>query len=100
MRKKASHPWEWPSNCWSQSSVLANQQWTTRTTHHPPERASTVHSVATLPGPSSVSTLKLWGGFHVLMVPTESMPGPKLLTALPPSRSSLRVGTNQDEIPG
>src|SRR5262249_57808490 len=65
----------------------------------PPPRASTIHSVATLPGRSSVSATKLWGGFHVLMVATESIPGPKLDTAVPPTRSSTVVGTNHDEMP-
>src|SRR5262245_36978483 len=66
----------------------------------PPARASTVHSVATVPGPSSVSMTKLLGGFHDLMVPTDSMPGPKLLVILPPVFSSLVLGTNQDDMPG
>src|SRR5262245_39421924 len=65
----------------------------------PPERASTVHSVATVPGPSSVSATKLLGGFHDLIVPTDSIPGPKLFIILPPTLSSLVLGTNQDDIP-
>src|SRR5499426_3420823 len=65
----------------------------------PPARASTVHSVATVPGPSSVSATKLLGGFHDLMVPTDSMPGPKLFIVLPPTRSSLVLGTNHEDIP-
>src|SRR5262247_1952976 len=65
----------------------------------PPARASTVHSVATVPGPSSVSATKLLGGFHDLIVPTDSMPGPKLLVVLPPAHSPLVLGTNQDDMP-
>src|SRR5262245_25626211 len=65
----------------------------------PPARASTVHSVATVPGSSSVSATKLLGGFHDLIVPTDSMPGPKLFIVLPPIVSSLALGTNQDDIP-
>src|SRR5215470_281846 len=65
----------------------------------PPARDSTVHSVATVPGPSSVSATKLLGGFHDLMVATDSMPGPKLFIVLPPTLSSLVLGTNQDDMP-
>src|SRR5215813_5902560 len=66
----------------------------------PPACASTVHSVATVPGPSSVSATKLCGGFHALIVATDSIPGPKLHVAWPPTRSSQVLGTNQDDIPG
>src|SRR5262245_7449873 len=66
----------------------------------PPLRASTVHSLATVPGPSWDSAMKLRGGSHFLIVATESMPGPKLLVAVPPTRSSLVLGTNHDEMPG
>src|SRR5262245_27867188 len=67
--------------------------------HVPLPRASTVHSVATVPGSSSVSATKLLGGFHALRVPTDSMPGPKLFIILPPTRSSLVLGTNHDDMP-
>src|SRR5262245_12987311 len=99
MRKKPIQPYECPSNCWSHSSLLANQRCTTRTTHVPPPRASTIHSVATFNGPSSDSATKLWGGFQVLMVATDSIPGPKLYVAVPPARSSTVLGTNHDEMP-
>src|SRR5262245_38724487 len=65
----------------------------------PPARASTVHSDATVPGPSCVSATKLLGGFHDLIVPTDSIPGPKLFIVLPPTLSSLVLGTNQDDMP-
>src|SRR5262249_25242486 len=65
----------------------------------PPARASTVHSLATVPGSSCVSKTKLLGGFHDLIVPTDSMPGPKSFVVLPPTLSSLVLGTNQDDIP-
>src|SRR5262247_1334940 len=65
----------------------------------PPVRASTVHSLATVPGPSSVSATKLLGGFQDLIVPTDSIPGPKLFIILPPTLSSLVLGTNHDDMP-
>src|SRR5215470_4463821 len=46
IRKNAGHPDSRLSSWLSQSSVLANRLWTTRTRHFPPARASTVHSVA------------------------------------------------------
>src|SRR5262245_48377599 len=61
--------------------------------------ASTIHSVATGPGPSTVSATKLCGGFHCLMVALDSIPGPKLQVAAPPTRSSIVLGTNQADIP-
>src|SRR5215468_9489675 len=66
----------------------------------PPASASTVHSLATAPGPSCVSATKLLGGFHDLIVPTDSIPGPKLFMILPPTLPSLVLGTNQDDMPG
>ena len=70
----------------------------------PPERASTIHSVATVgssgPMSSRLSAANRCGGSQVVMVESDSMPGPKLQTMEPPSRSSTVVGTNQDEIPG
>src|SRR5262245_59772204 len=44
--------------------------------------------------------MKLIGGFHSLMVATDSSPGPKLLVAMPPTRSSLLLGTNHADMPG
>src|SRR5829696_8458572 len=94
----------WPSNWSSQSSLLVNQLWTTRTTHVSPERASTIHSVATVgssgPMSSRLSATNRYGGSQVVMAESDSMPGPKSQTTEPPSRSSTVVGTNQDEIPG
>src|SRR5262245_53162814 len=65
----------------------------------PPARASTVHSVATVPGSSCVPATKLLGGSHDLIVPTDSMAEPKLFIVLPPTLSSLLLGTNQDDMP-
>ena len=58
------------------------------------------HSVATVPGPSCVSATKRLLGSHTVILPSESMPGPKLDVVLPPTFSSTVVGTNHDEIPG
>src|SRR5262250_3087047 len=71
--------------------------------HFPPARASTVHSVATVGepgGPRVASATKRLGASHAVIVAGQSMPGPKLDTISPPWRSSLRVGTNHDEMPG
>src|SRR6266567_1051956 len=67
----------------------------------PPERASTVHSVAIggEPGPKpSLSAANRCGGSHAVFFATTSMPGPKCEATVPSSRSS--VGMNQDETPG
>ncbi len=48
-------------------------------------------------GPSATNRL---GASHDVIVAGQSMPGPKVHTSCPPWRSSLRVGTNHDEIPG
>src|SRR5215217_5272215 len=94
----------WPSNWSSQSSLLVNQLWTTRTTQVPPERASTIHSVATVgssgPISSRLSASNRWGGSQAVIVDSDSMPGPKSHTTDPPTRSSTVAGTNQDEISG
>src|SRR5262249_38087066 len=103
MRKIAGQPCSRPSSWLSQSSVLAKRLCTTRTTHFPPARASTLHSVATVGepgGPMVLSATKRLGASHDVIVAGQSMPGPKLLTTCPPARSSLRVGTNHDEMPG
>src|SRR5205085_8304235 len=74
-----------------------------RTTQVPPDRASTIHSVAIAGAPGtepSESAAKRRGGSHAVTVATESMPGPKCATTRPPSRSSISVGTNQAETPG
>src|SRR5918994_2440537 len=104
MRKAAIQPCVCPSNWSSQSSLLVSQLCTTRTTQVPPERASTIHSVATVgssgPMSSRLSATNRCGGSQVAMVESDSMPGPKLQTMEPPSRSSTVVGTNQEEMPG
>src|ERR1700687_5105627 len=67
----------------------------------PPDRASTVHSVASggAFGPKpALSSANRCGGSHAVLVATESIPGPKCETTVPSSRSS--VGTNHDETPG
>src|SRR5580765_4066605 len=94
-----------PINCPSQSSVLEKRLCTTRTTHMPPARASTLNSVAiggepgTQPAPSLANSS---GGFQAVTTERDSMAGPKsnfTATGFPPS-SSNSAGTNQDEIPG
>ena len=37
---------------------------------------------------------------HEVIVEGESIPGPKVHTSSPPWRSSLRAGTNHEEMPG
>src|SRR5579872_7303894 len=69
----------------------------------PPERASTTHSVAIggIPGAKPwLSAAKRYGASQAVMAASESMPGPKCELMVPPTRSSLLVGTNQDETPG
>src|SRR5215468_8364309 len=94
-----------PSNCLSQSSVLAKRLFTTRTTQTPPARASTLNSVAIGGEPGaqpSASLANNRGGSQAVTTERDSMPGPKLnFTATGfPSRSSNSAGTNQAEIPG
>src|SRR5215212_5680707 len=103
--KKTAQPNSACSNWLSQSSVLRNQLWTTRTTQLPPDCASIVHSVATGgdSGPMSrLSATKRRGGSQAVTVAAESilLPGPKCETTLPPSPSWTSLGTNQDEMPG
>src|SRR5262249_39305921 len=50
-------------------------------------------------GPMVLSATKRLGASHAVIVAGQSMPGPKLGTISPPWRSSIRVGTNQDETP-
>src|SRR5690606_13845155 len=100
MRKNdVAQPYAWPSYSPSHVSSSANQRWTTRTTHVSPPRDSTIHSVATAPGPSPDSAVKPAGGSQRVIVDTASIPGPKLVTTVPPSCSSTRLGTNHDEMP-
>src|SRR5262245_38034889 len=70
--------------------------------HVPPCFASTVHSLATGGPPSShlSSATSRCGGCHSVMVADDTMPPPKSLATLPPTRPSTFVGTNQAEIPG
>src|SRR5262249_11096875 len=102
MRKYAGQPCSRPSSWLSHLSTLANRLCTTRTTHLPPARASTIHSVATVGEsgePMDPSATKRLGASHAVILAGESIPGPKLATISPPWRSSLRVGTNHDEMP-
>src|SRR5579872_3393108 len=102
IRKKGGHPDSRLSSWLSQSSVLAKRLWTTRTTHFPPARASTVHSVA-IGGPSGprseLSATYLRGGSHAVILASESIPGPKCAVVFP-AASSTSVGTNHDDTPG
>src|SRR5215471_10634108 len=105
MRKPPGQPDSAPSNCLSQSSVLAKRLFTTRTTQTPPARASTVNSVAIggEPGTQPSATLAIIrGGSQAVTTERDSMPGPKFNVAATgfPSRSSNSAGTNQADIPG
>lgn len=77
---------------------------TTRTTHLPPARASTLHSVAMGGEPPQPApwAANLRGGSQAVTTERASMPGPKSdVTATGfPSLSSNSVGTNQDDTPG
>ena len=88
----------------AQSSVLANQLWTTRTRQVPPPFASIVHSVAIggAPGamPSAFSAVKRCGGCHSWISAFDSMPGPKSMTIDPFACSSTCDGTNHAVSPG
>src|SRR2546423_15344930 len=97
MRKKAGQPYSKPSIWLSQSSVLANQLCTTRTTQVPPERASTIHSVAIVGafGPrSGLSALNRRGGAHARVGEAGSLARPQIAAPGPPSRSSGAGGTH------
>src|SRR5437773_1018415 len=104
MRKKPGQPDSVPSSWLSQSSVLAKRLFTARTTHTPPARASTLHSVAMggEPPQPSLCAANIRGGSQAVTAARDSMPGPKFIFTATgfPSRSSNSVGTNQDEMPG
>src|SRR5262245_2177181 len=104
MRKMPGQPDSAPSSCLSQSSVLAERLFTTRTTQTPPARASTLNSVASGGEPGtqpSASLANSRGGSQAVTTERDSMPGPKVnvtATGFPPC-SSNSAGTNQAEIP-
>ena len=50
--------------------------------------------------PAPVAYAKRPGGSHAVTVPASSLPSPKCLVIVPPSRSSTGAGTNQEVIPG
>src|SRR5436309_4705528 len=80
MFKKPDHPDAALSSWLSQSSVLANRLWTTRTMQIPPPRASMLHSLAiggepgVMPSPACP---KVRGGSQAVTTERISMPGPK-----------------------
>src|SRR5262249_29623575 len=103
MRKIAGQPCSRPSSWLSQSSVLAKRLCTTRTTHFPPARASTLHSVATVGepgGPMVLSATKRLGASHDGIVAGQAMTGPNLLPTCPAARPSPGGGPNHTEMPG
>src|SRR5215813_6462941 len=105
MRNAPGQPDSAPSSCLSQSSVLANRLFTTRTTQTPPARASTLNSVAIGGEPGaqpSASLANNRGGSQAVTTERDSMPGPKFNFAATgfPSRSSNSAGTNQADRPG
>lgn len=90
----------------SHTAPVPNPLITMRTTHVPPENASTRHSVANVAAgapsarhrTSPVANLR--GGSHAVTFPESFLPEPISKANVPPTRSSTVVGCSQALMPG